>query len=69
MKRWASVKSFWSITSVDFLSSAVHGYFDSVLNICKILSIWISCVVHEAVGSPSRINDVKKRTSFLEYIY
>ena len=36
----------------------------------KFSQIWISCVLHEAVGSPSRINDVKKTdNSFLEYIY
>ena len=29
----------------------------------KFSQIWISCVFHEAVGSPSRINDVKKRTT------
>ena len=29
----------------------------------KFSQIWISCVLHEAVGSPSRINDVKKRTT------
>ena len=29
----------------------------------KFSQIWISCVVHEAVGGPSRINDVKKRTT------